>query len=148
RRADCNCSHRLTYNLVEAQLMLSRCVYAAQYANAAWTRRLSSEGPAKESCGRILIHSYPTMRTWIIVIIILAALALTGLGFASFSSGVPVEAAKVTRAPIREYIDEEAKTHLADEYLITMPYTGRIEAIDLVEGTKVSKGQVVARIVE
>ncbi len=47
---------------------------------------------------------------------------------------------------MREYVDEEGKTRLAETYLVTMPYDGRIEPIELIEGTTVSKGQVVARI--
>lgn len=87
------------------------------------------------------------MRTWAIVALGLVVVCLAGWSFASMSSGVPVEAAKVVRGPIREYVDEEAKTRLAETYLVTMPYAGRIEAINLVEGTKVKAGQVVARIV-
>lgn len=86
------------------------------------------------------------MRTWAVVAVALVIVALTGWSFASMSSGVPVEAAKVVRGPIREYVDEEAKTRLAETYLITMPYAGRIEAISLIEGTKVKAGQIVARI--
>lgn len=87
------------------------------------------------------------MRTWMIVAVVLVAVVLTGLSFGRWSSGVPVEVAKVTRGPIREYIDEEAKTRLAETYLVTMPYAGRIEAIELPEGTQVKTGQAVARIV-
>ena len=35
---------------------------------------------------------------------------------------------------IREFVDEQAKTRLPQTYLITMPFTGRIEAIELTEG--------------
>jgi len=76
----------------------------------------------------------------------LVAGGLAGLGYSLWNSGVPVEAALVTRAPVREYVDEEGKTRLAETYLITMPYDGRIEPIELVEGAVVTKGQVVARI--
>lgn len=75
------------------------------------------------------------------------AAVLGALAYSSLTSGVLVEAARVTRGPIREYIDEEAKTRLARTYLVTMPFAGRIEAIDLAEGAAVHKGQVVARIV-
>jgi HlyD family secretion protein len=69
------------------------------------------------------------------------------LMFQAFSSGTPVEIARTTRGDVREYIDEEGKTRLAQIYGITAPYTGRVEAIDLNEGDQVSKGQIVARIV-
>jgi HlyD family secretion protein len=87
------------------------------------------------------------MRTWLIVGTAIVAVSLAGLGWASLSSGVPVEAAAAKRGPVREYVDEEGKTRLAETYLVTMPYDGRIEPIELVEGSKVTKGQVVARIV-
>jgi HlyD family secretion protein len=86
------------------------------------------------------------MRTWIILAAALAVVLVAALGYTSLSSGTPVEAVAVRRAPIREYIDEEGKTRLAETYLVTMPYDGRIEPIELVEGTPVTKGQIVARI--
>ena len=63
------------------------------------------------------------------------------------SAGVPVDAEEVRLGPIREFVDERAVTRLPETYLITMPSAGRIEPIDLAEGTPVSKGQEVARIV-
>ena len=87
------------------------------------------------------------MKTWIILLVIIGLVVLSGVGFSSLSSGVPVEAVHPERTTIREYVDEEAKTRLAQTYLVTMPFSGRIEAIDLVEGTPVKKGQVVARVV-
>src|SRR3970282_920682 len=86
------------------------------------------------------------MRTWIILAAAVAVVLVAALGYTSLTSGTPVEAAGATRAPIQEYIDEEGKTRLAETYLITMPYDGRIEPIELVEGTPVTKGQIVARI--
>jgi HlyD family secretion protein len=86
------------------------------------------------------------MRKWVVVAPAALAVLLAGWGFASWKSGTPVEAAPAKRGSVQEYVDEEGKTRLVDVYLITMPYDGRIEPIDLVEGTKVAKGQVVARI--
>jgi HlyD family secretion protein len=86
------------------------------------------------------------MPKWTLLLVALVAVSLMGLGYSSWNSGVPVEAAHVARAAVREYVDEEAKTRLAETYLITMPYDGRIEPIELVEGAVVTKGQVVARI--
>jgi HlyD family secretion protein len=59
----------------------------------------------------------------------------------------PVETAPVKTGSIREYVDEQAKTRLPQTYLITMPITGRIEAIKPVEGDAVKAGQLVAQIV-
>ena len=86
------------------------------------------------------------MRTWMLVAVAVALAAAAAVGFTSLRSGVPVEAAAAARGAIREYIDEEGKTRLAETYLVTMPYDGRIEPIELIEGTAVTKGQVVAKI--
>lgn len=87
------------------------------------------------------------MQYWKHILIGVAILAVAGAAYSSISRGVSVEAAKVSRGDIREYVDEEAKTRLADTYLMTMPYNGRISAIDLVEGSPVTKGQSIAQIV-
>ena len=86
------------------------------------------------------------MRNWILIVIAVVIVAGAALGYTSFSSGVPVEAATVASGSIREYVDEEGKTRLAETYLVTMPYNGRIERIDLIEGAQVTKGQVVAHV--
>jgi HlyD family secretion protein len=85
------------------------------------------------------------MRKWLIGIALLLV-SLAGLGYSSWNGGTGVEAVVGQRGLVQEYVDEEAKTRLAETYLITMPYDGRVEPIDLVEGTKVAKDQVVARI--
>ena len=61
--------------------------------------------------------------------------ALAAWVYTAWFSGVAVEAATCHRGPIGEYVDEEAKTRLAETYLITMPYDARIEPIELVEGS-------------
>ncbi|REK19137.1 MAG: HlyD family efflux transporter periplasmic adaptor subunit [Planctomycetota bacterium] len=86
------------------------------------------------------------MKTWILLAVALGVVVVAAVGYTSLTGGTPVEAAAAQRGPIKEYIDEEGKTRLAETYLITMPYSGRIEPIELVEGTPVTKGQVVARI--
>jgi HlyD family secretion protein len=86
------------------------------------------------------------MRKWLLIVVALVAVSLAGLGYASWTSGVPVEATACQRGGIHEYVDEEGKTRLAETYLITMPYDSRIERIELVEGTPVTKGQLVARV--
>jgi HlyD family secretion protein len=64
-----------------------------------------------------------------------------------FNGGVVVETAAVEYGPISEFIEEQGKTRLPETHLVTMPYAGRIEAIELAEGAPVKAGQVVARIV-
>ena len=86
------------------------------------------------------------MRAWLTLLLAAVAIVLTGLGVWSWSSGTPVEAVSCRRGAIQEYVDEEGKTRLAETYLVTMPYDARLEPIDLVEGTMVAKGQIVARV--
>lgn len=77
----------------------------------------------------------------------LLALVILAIALRGCSSGMPVDAVAVSTGPIRQFIDEEAKTRLPETWLVTMPAAGRIEAIPLIEGARVAKGQVVARIV-
>ncbi len=56
-----------------------------------------------------------------------------------------VEAAYVTRGYIAEFVLEEAKTRLHDEYDVTMPFTGILFRPTLDVGDMVTSGQVVAR---
>lgn len=86
-------------------------------------------------------------KPWLILGGVLIALFLIYALSGGLSRGVAVEAATAKMGAIREFVDEQAKTRLPQTYLITMPITGRIEAIELVEGTRVEKGQLVARIV-
>ncbi|HEY2761274.1 MAG TPA: HlyD family efflux transporter periplasmic adaptor subunit [Pirellulales bacterium] len=87
------------------------------------------------------------MRTWMIAGIVLAAVIAIGVFSTLMNGGLPVEAAAVTRGSIREFVDERGKTRLPQVYNITMPFDGRIAPIELVEGTAVNEGQVVARVV-
>lgn len=80
----------------------------------------------------------------------LAAVVVVGAvvaGLGAFSSGAAVEAAKVGKGPIREFVDERGKTRLPQVYSITMPFDGRVAPIKLVEGAPVKAGQIVAEVV-
>jgi HlyD family secretion protein len=99
-------------------------------------RRLQTEG--RESM---------ISKTWWILGGVTLAAALIWLSASHFSSGVAVETVPVTTGPIREFVDEQATTRLPETYLITMPLAGRIAPIEPAEGTPVTEGQVVARIV-
>ncbi len=84
---------------------------------------------------------------WLIIGGAAVGVVLIWLVASSNRSGIPVEAARATQRPIREFVDERGKTRLPQTCLITMPYNGRIEAITLREGMTVKKGQTVAQIV-
>jgi HlyD family secretion protein len=76
--------------------------------------------------------------TWLIVLLISVAIVVAGVAW-KISSGMPVEAMRVERGHIQECVDERGVTRLPETYMITMPYPGRIESIDLVEGTPIKK---------
>lgn len=84
-------------------------------------------------------------RIWIWILIIPAIIA--GIAGWAVMPGMPVEAVPVRKGPIAEHIDERGVTRLPKTYLITMPQAGRVEAINLAEGDRVTKGQVVAKLV-
>ena len=84
-------------------------------------------------------------------ILMVAALVVVAVGVwlavAFMDGGVPVEVAAVAEGPISEFVDERGKTRLPRTYLVTMPYNGRIEAIETEVGAVVSRGQPLARVV-
>ncbi|MCO6457598.1 MAG: HlyD family efflux transporter periplasmic adaptor subunit [Pirellulaceae bacterium] len=86
-------------------------------------------------------------RTVTMLIALVALIAAGGLVFyAVRNSGLPVQAAVAARGEIREFVDEQAKTTLPVTYQVTMPFEGRILPIELEEGQRVERGQIVARI--
>jgi HlyD family secretion protein len=87
------------------------------------------------------------MRTWLITGLILTSLATAAGAYSWLKPGPPVEAARARLDAIREFVDEEGRTRLPKTHLVTMPYAGRIEPIELVEGDRVVCGQVVVRVV-
>lgn len=81
-----------------------------------------------------------------IVWIIIAAAAAVGVFFAVKPRPTPVAVGQPERITVREFIAEEAKTRLADEYIIDMPIAGTLERMELEVGDVVAAGQVVARV--
>lgn len=82
---------------------------------------------------------------------IVAAVVIVGVVVFAVASivngGKPVDAVAVERGPIREFVEERGKTRLPQVYQVTMPYDARIAAIEIIEGTPVSQGQVLAQII-
>ncbi len=86
------------------------------------------------------------MKHWIIYLVLaVAGGLLIGAGLL-MRSGTPVQVATARRQRIRQFIDERGKTWLPREYRITTPVAGWIEDVTLAEGTRVEKGQIVARM--
>lgn len=59
---------------------------------------------------------------------------------------VAVEIGTVTRGPLEETVDEEAKTRIRDHYVVSAPLTGELERIALREGDEIAEGATVARL--
>ena len=59
---------------------------------------------------------------------------------------VPVEMAEAEARTVREYIAEDAKTRLADDFIIDMPLSGTVDAITLEEGDEIEAGGCVATV--
>lgn len=87
-----------------------------------------------------------SIRTIATSAVVLAGLATLSIGYQGWLGGIAVDAVAVSRGPIREYVEEEGKTRLPRTYSITMPFDGRILAIELEAGDRVAEGQVVARV--
>lgn len=81
---------------------------------------------------------------WIVWVIVLSA-----VGLAVWAWSRPTTRVEVVRPEvhdIRAYVEEQAVTHLHDDYLVSMPISGRLEPISLHEGDQVEADQVVARL--
>jgi HlyD family secretion protein len=83
------------------------------------------------------------MKKWItLIIVVVIVIALVML----FRQGVPVRIAEVKKGTVKAYLEERARTTLPRIYHMTMPLNGRIMPIALMPGTKVKKGEIVARM--
>jgi HlyD family secretion protein len=83
---------------------------------------------------------------WILTLVALG-LVVAGAIYSGLTAATTVDAARAQQTEIREFVDEQAQTRLPLTHLITMPFDGRVEAIDLAEGAPVKKDQVVAQVV-
>src|SRR5690242_11500305 len=61
-------------------------------------------------------------------------------------SPVAVEIAAVTRGPLEETVDEQAKTRIRDHYVLSAPLSGELDRMSLREGDEIAAGQIVARL--
>ncbi len=79
---------------------------------------------------------------WGIVLLVLAV----AMGYSVRPRPMTVELGTPARRDVREYIAEEAKTRLAEEYVVNMPLQGTLNRVDLEVGDRVRKGDVVATV--
>jgi HlyD family secretion protein len=83
-------------------------------------------------------------RRTIVAAAVLALIALIVL--ARRPSPVDVETAVAARTTLEVVVDEDGRTRAVDRYIVTAPVAGHVERIDVREGTRVERGEVLARI--
>jgi HlyD family secretion protein len=77
------------------------------------------------------------------------AIVLAAVAYSIYADSVrplPVRAAILAEGPIEAYVEERARTSVPRVYHVTMPLAGRIFPVEVSEGDRVEKGQVVARL--
>ncbi|MBK9166700.1 MAG: efflux RND transporter periplasmic adaptor subunit [Bryobacterales bacterium] len=84
-------------------------------------------------------------KRWLGVGLTLGAVALA-ISFGFRPQPVPVETASVVRGPMRVTVEEEAKTRVADRYVVSAPVAGYVRRVRLDVGDRVSAGQTVALV--
>lgn len=78
---------------------------------------------------------------------ILGGLAiLTVLILAFRPTPIAVDVAEVKRGDVKVTVDEEGETRIRKRYLVSTPVGGRLARINLDEGDRVTKGEIVAQI--
>ena len=85
-----------------------------------------------------------TKRT-IYIVLAVGAVALVGLSMRPHP--LPVDAAPLTRGPLRVTLDEEGRTQVKRRYVVSAPLTGKLLRIELKAGDRVNEGTVLARLV-
>lgn len=81
---------------------------------------------------------------WLFGGLALAAVVLLGVAFAP--RPIEVETGRVDSGPFEATIEEDARTRLADRYVVSAPLAGRLERIRLREGDAVAAGDAVATL--
>jgi HlyD family secretion protein len=81
-----------------------------------------------------------------LVWVVAAAVVAAGVYLVLRPKAMQVELGSPQRQAVREYIAEEAKTRLANEYVVAMPVPGTLQRLELEVGEVVQAGQVVARV--
>jgi HlyD family secretion protein len=79
---------------------------------------------------------------WAIILIVI----LTGVGYTLRPRPIAVEMGAPERRAVREFIAEDARTRLTDEYVIDMPVNGTVEHIEWNVGDVVEAGETLARV--
>jgi HlyD family secretion protein len=75
-----------------------------------------------------------------------AAAVLALLAWAFAPRPLEVEVAEATTGPFETTVDEDARTRLADRFVVSAPLAGRLQRVTLREGDAVAAGDVVATL--
>jgi HlyD family secretion protein len=81
-----------------------------------------------------------------VVWIVIGLAVLAGLYFALQPRPLAVDAAAIARGDVRYFVEEEGRTRVVKRYVVAAPVGGRLMRIDLEEGARVEKGQLLAEI--
>jgi HlyD family secretion protein len=84
----------------------------------------------------------PQRKTWMLVAVMVAAVAALGWAFAP--RPLEVEAAPVTQGRFEQAIEEDGRTRLLERYTVSAPVASRLARIGLREGDRVQAGDTVA----
>lgn len=83
--------------------------------------------------------------SWIAAAVLLA-LATAAVLYAVRPKPVSVETAAVTRGPMSQSVDVEAKTRVRQRYVVAAAVAGRLSRVNLLEGDRVKAGTIVATL--
>ena len=75
-----------------------------------------------------------------------AAALLALLAWAFAPRPVAVEVAEARTGPFETTVDEDARTRVAERYVVSAPLAGRLQRVTLREGDAVAAGDVVAGV--
>ena len=75
-------------------------------------------------------------------IILLVVVVLAGAFYAMRPRPIAVDAATVSRKPLRVTVEEEGKTRIRDKFVVSAPVAGYVRRIRWEEGDRVKAGDV------
>lgn len=81
-----------------------------------------------------------------VFVITVAVVVVLALAYGFIPKPLPVEAARVLRAPLRVTVEEEARTRVRDRFVVSAPIPGFLRRIELDVGDTVKKGRRLAVI--
>src|SRR5574342_1392127 len=75
---------------------------------------------------------------------VLGTAAMVAVALMLAPAPVPVEVTHVGTGPLQVTVDEDGETRAHDRFVVSAPFAGRVGRIDLHEGDRVARDQVVA----